>query len=130
MTVKYTFGKTTPLTHDEAVVRVTEELAKEGFGVLTEIDVAATMKKKLGLEMPPYRILGACNPQFAHHALEVEPQIGALLPCNVVVRSDTAGATVVEVMDPAAVLSLVGRTEIETIAAEVRSRLERVLKAV
>lgn len=129
MSVKYAFGKTTALRHDEAVAHVTEELAKEGFGVLTEIDVAATMKKKLGLEMAPYRILGACNPQFAHRALQTEPEIGALLPCNVVVRSDAAGRTIVEMMDPAAVLGLVGRPEIEPIAGEVRQRLERVLAA-
>ena len=130
MAVKYAFGKTTSLKPDEAIARVTEELAKEGFGVLTEIDVAATMKKKLGLDMPPYRILGACNPQFAHRALEAEPQIGALLPCNVVVRTDSTGATVVEMMDPGAVLGLVGRPEITPIAAEVRNRLERVLNGV
>ena len=129
MRVKYAFGKTTSLKPDEAVARVTEELAKEGFGVLTEIDVAATMKKKLGLDMPPYRILGACNPHFAHRALEAEPQIGALLPCNVVVRTDPSGATLVEVMDPDAVLGLVGRPEIAPIAAEVRGCLERMLKA-
>lgn len=129
MSVKYAFGRATALRHDEAVARITEELAKEGFGVLTEIDVAATMKKKLGLEMPAYRILGACNPQFAHRALQAEPEIGALLPCNVVVRSDGAGRTIVEMMDPAAVLGLVGRPEIEPIASEVRQRLERVLAA-
>ena len=130
MNVKYAFGKTTSLPHDEAIARVTQELAKEGFGGLTEIDVAATMKKKLGLDMPPYRILGACNPQFAHRALEAEPQIGALLPCNVVVRTDGTGATVVEIMDPDTVLGLVGRPEITPIAIEVRSRLERVLHGV
>jgi uncharacterized protein (DUF302 family) len=130
MNVKYAFGKITSLKPDEAIVRVTEELAKQGFGVLTEIDVAATMKKKLGVDMPPYRILGACNPQFAHRALEAEPQIGALLPCNVVIRTDHTGATVVEVMDPDAVLGLVGRPEIAPIAAEVRSRLERMLEAI
>jgi len=128
--VKYAFGRTTPLKHDEAVARVTAELAKEGFGVLSEIDIAATLKKKLGVDMPPCRILGACNPQFAHRALAAEPQIGALLPCNVVVRTDAEGATVVEVMDPEAVMSLVGRAEIKPIAAEVRGRLENVLKAV
>jgi uncharacterized protein (DUF302 family) len=125
-TAKYVFGKTVGLGFDEAVSRVTEALAKEGFGVLTEIDVAATLKKKLGLDMPPYRILGACNPQFAHQAIELEPQIGALLPCNVVVREDK-GKTRVEIMDPQAVLQLVERPEIEGIAAEVRRRLERVI---
>lgn len=126
----YTFGRVVPLAHAKAVARVTQALAAEGFGVLTEIDVAATLKTKLGKEMPPYRILGACNPQFAHRALEAEPQIGSLLPCNVVVRVDAAGQTLVEVMDPAAVLGLVGRPEIAPIAAEVRQRLERMLAAV
>ena len=97
--------------------------------MVTEIDLAATLKKKLGKDMPPYRILGACNPQFAHRAIEVEPRIGALLPCNVVVREDKSGGTVVEIMDPQAVLQLVDRAEIGEIAAEVRKRLERVLAA-
>jgi len=125
-TAKYVFGKTVGLGFDEAISRVTEALGKEGFGVLTEIDVAATLKKKLGLDMPPYRILGACNPQFAHKAIELEPQIGALLPCNVVVRVDQ-GRTRIDIMDPQAVLQLVERPEIEGIATEVRKRLERVL---
>ena len=125
-TAKYVLGKTVGLGFDEAVARVTEALAKEGFGVLTEIDVAATLKKKLGLDMPPYRILGACNPQFAHQAIELEPQIGALLPCNVVVREE-GGKTLVDIMDPRAVLQLVERPEIEGIATEVRKRLERVI---
>jgi uncharacterized protein (DUF302 family) len=129
MATKYAFGKTVALKHDEAVARATEALAKEGFGVLTEIDVAATLKKKLGVDVPPYRILGACNPQFAHRALQIEPQIGALLPCNVVVRTDDRGATIVEIMDPAAVLGLVDRAEVAPVAAEVRQRLERVLAA-
>ena len=127
--MKYAFGKTVPLGHEEAIAAVTQALAKEGFGVLTEIDVAATLKKKLNLDRPPYRILGACNPQLAARALEAEPQIGALLPCNVVVRQDAAGKTVVEFMDPNAVLQLVGRPEIATIAADVRGRLERVMAA-
>ncbi|SCK20641.1 Uncharacterized conserved protein, DUF302 family [Variovorax sp. HW608] len=130
MPAKYAFGRTVALSHDEAIARVTQELAKEGFGVLTDIDVAATMQKKLGLKMPPYRILGACNPQFAHQALEAEPQIGALLPCNVVVRTDPQGSTFVEVMDPVAVLGLVERDDIEPIATEVRQRLQRALAAV
>jgi uncharacterized protein (DUF302 family) len=126
---KYAFGKTVNMSYEKAIEAVTQALAKEGFGVLTEIDVQATLKKKLGLERPPYKILGACNPQFAARALEAEPQIGALLPCNVVVRNDAAGKTVVEFMDPDAVLKLVERPEIGTIAAEVRSRLQRVMAA-
>lgn len=126
---KYAFGKAVDMGYEQAIEAVTQALAKEGFGVLTEIDVAATLKKKLNLERAPYRILGACNPQFAARALEIEPQIGALLPCNVIVRTDDAGKTVVEFMDPNAVLQLVGRPEIGTIAAEVRSRLERVMNA-
>jgi uncharacterized protein (DUF302 family) len=125
---KYAFGKAVNMGYEQAIEAVTQALAKEGFGVLTEIDVAATLKKKLGLDRPPYKILGACNPQFAAKALDAEPQIGALLPCNVVVRKD-AGKTLVEFMDPNAVLELVGRPEIATIAAEVRSRLERVMNA-
>jgi len=124
---KYSFGKTVQMSYDKAIERVTEALAKEGFGVLTEIDVAATLKRKLGKEIPPYKILGACNPQFALRAIEAEPQIGTLLPCNVVVRVDSGGKTIVEIMDPRAVLQLVDRKEIEAIAGEVRSRLERVL---
>ena len=126
---KYAFGKTVGMPFEQATQAVTQALAKEGFGVLTEIDVAATLKKKLGLERPPYKILGACNPQFAARALEMEPQIGALLPCNVVVRQGADGRTVVEFMDPNAVLGLVGRPEVAPIAAEVKARLERVLQA-
>ena len=126
---KYAFGKTVAMTQEQAVQAVTQALAGEGFGVLTEIDVAATLKKKLGLERPPYKILGACNPQFAARALEMEPQIGALLPCNVVVRQGADGKTVVEFMDPNAVLGLVGRPEVAPIAAEVRARLVRVMQA-
>jgi uncharacterized protein (DUF302 family) len=130
LNTRYSFGKTVALPFDAAVARVTEELSKVGFGVLTEIDVQATMKKKLGTEMPPYRILGACNPQFASRAIAVEPQIGALLPCNVVVRQDDAGAVRVEVMDPNAVLTLVDRPEVAALAQEVRARLQQALAAV
>ena len=125
---KYAFGKTVNMSYEKAIEAVTQALAKEGFGVLTEIDVQATLKKKLGIERAPYKILGACNPQFAARALEAEPQIGALLPCNVVVRVD-GGKTIVEFMDPDAVLELVGRPEVASIAGEVRARLQRVMAA-
>ena len=124
----YAFGKKVNMGFEQAVAAVTQALAKEGFGVLTEIDVQATLKKKLNLERPPYKILGACNPQFAHRALEAEPQIGALLPCNVIVREE-GGKTIVEFMDPDAVLKLVERPEIGALAAEVRQRLQRVMAA-
>ncbi|MBL8327121.1 MAG: DUF302 domain-containing protein [Rubrivivax sp.] len=127
---RYTFGKTVTLPFDRARERIVEELAQVGFGVLTEIDVQATMKKKLDLDMPPYRILGACNPQFASRAIAAEPEIGALLPCNVVVRQDAEGAVRVEVMDPNAVLTLVDRPEVAALAGEVRARLEQALARV
>ena len=126
---KYAFGKSVDRPYGQVIERVVEALKQEGFGVLTEIDVAATLKKRLGKDMPPYWILGACNPEFAHRALEAEPQIGTLLPCNVVVREDAAGRVVVEVMDPEAVMQLVGRPEVGEIASEVRRRLERVVAA-
>jgi uncharacterized protein (DUF302 family) len=129
MDAKYGFGKTVNLSFDAAVEKVTQELQVAGFGVLTDIDVAATLKKKLNHEMPPYRILGVCNPPLAHRALEAEPSIGLLLPCNVVVRQDGAGKVHVEFMDPNAVLDLVNRAEVSRIAGEVRQRLERVLQA-
>src|SRR5512135_1643624 len=127
MQIKYGFGKVVDIPFDAAITRVTEELQKEGFGVLTEIDVSATLKKKLSEDMPPYRILGACNPPLAHGALAVDPSIGLLLPCNVVVRQDEAGQVHVEIMDPIAVLRLVDRPEVEPLAQEVRRRLDRVL---
>jgi len=129
MDTRYGFGRSVNLAFDAALARVTEELQKEGFGVLTEIDVQATLKKKLNADVPAYRILGACNPAFARRALEAEPSIGLLLPCNVVVRQDAGGHVQVEMMDPNAVLELVGRPEINEVAGEVRARLQRVLAA-
>ena len=123
---KYGFGKTVEIPFNDAIVHVTQALQDEGFGILADIDVAGTMKKKLNQDMPPYRILGACNPPLAHRALESEPSIGLLLPCNVVVRQDEAGAVHVEFMDPNAVLELVNKPEITALASEVRQRLERV----
>jgi uncharacterized protein (DUF302 family) len=113
---------------EDAVARVTEELKKEGFGVLTEIDVQATLKKKLGIDKAPYKILGACNPDFANRALEAEPDIGLLLPCNVVVRQEEDGV-VVSFMDPVAVLGMVQRKEVEELGGQVRERLQRVRDA-
>jgi len=130
MNSRYGFGKIVDTGFADAIARVTQALQGEGFGVLTDIDVAATMKKKINQNMPPYRILGACNPSLAHRALEAEPAIGLLLPCNVVVREDLAGKVHVEFMDPNAVLELVGGPQINRVASEVRQRLERVMAAV
>jgi uncharacterized protein (DUF302 family) len=125
----YGFNITVPGTLEQVEERVRAELQKEGFGVLTEIDVAATLKKKLNVERRPYRILGACNPPLAHKAIEVDPDIGLLLPCNVVVREEEDGSITVGFMDPAAVLKLVERPGIDALAVEVRGRLERVRDA-
>lgn len=129
MSMQYGFGKTVEMDFNSAIEKVTEALQKEGFGVLTDIDVQATLKKKLGEEMPPYRILGACNPALAHKAITNEPSIGLLLPCNVVVRQDENGTVQVEFMDPVAVLKLVDNPSVAELAGEVKSRLERVLAA-
>ena len=129
MQTRYGFGKQVALGFDAALAKVGAELAKEGFGILTEIDVAATMKKKLDRDMPAYRILGACNPAFAHQAITAEPSIGLLLPCNVVVRQDAAGAVHVEFLDPQTMFDLVGKPEVAPVAAEVRARLQRVMAA-
>jgi uncharacterized protein (DUF302 family) len=116
-------------TMDEVQNRVSEELQKEGFGILTEIDVAATLKKKLDIDRKPYLILGACNPVLASQAIEADPDIGLLLPCNIIVREEDDGSITVGFMDPAAVLNLVDVEGIEALAGEVRARLERVRDA-
>ncbi len=129
MNSKYGFGKTVPMDFERAIEVVSEALKTQGFGVHTDIDVQATLKKKLGEDMPPYRILGACNPPLAHQALTAEPSIGLLLPCNVVVRQEDNGTVHVEFMDPQAVLDLVDNPAVHALAAEVRERLDRVLAA-
>lgn len=129
MNTKYSFGKEVKIGFDDAVKQIKEALKPEGFGILTEIDVSATLKKKLDKEIPPYIILGACNPQIASQALEVEPSIGVLLPCNVVVRQDGDGKVFVEIMDPGSVLGMVDNPGVEKLADDVRQRLERALDA-
>jgi len=112
---------------DTALGAVTDALATEGFGVLTEIDVQATLKTKLDVDYPRYRILGACNPPFAHQALTAEPLIGLLLPCNVVVAERAEGGSLVSMLDPARIFSLVGNDDAAPLAEDVRTRLERAL---
>jgi uncharacterized protein (DUF302 family) len=131
LTLAYGFGVTVNAPFEQAVARVRDALAAEGFGVLTEIDVRATLKKKLNVDFRPYVILGACNPPLAHKALTGELDIGLLLPCNVVVyAADNEGQSVVTVLDPEAALSLTGNDAVRPVAEEVKARLQRVIAAV
>ncbi len=126
--VSYGFRKVLKgVRFDEAVSRATEALKVEGFGVLTEIDVQATLKAKLGIDRPPYKILGACNPALAHRALSAEPEIGLLLPCNVVVAATDDGAEV-QILDPKELFRLVENRELEPLAKEVDAKLRRVIE--
>lgn len=122
----YAFSCKTNKSYDESITAVTAALLEQGFGVLTEINVSAVLKKKLDIEKRPYIILGACNPVLANQAMEAEPDIGLLLPCNVVVREEEDGSITVAFMDPSAVLALVDNPGVATLAAEVRGRLEKV----
>ena len=125
----YGIRRDTEIAYTDAVERVRAALKAEGFGILTEIDVAATMEAKLGVKMAPYIILGACNPPLAHRAIEAEPEVGLLLPCNVVVRTE-GGATVVEAMDPEAALGLVKNEAVRAVALEAKQHLLRALEAI
>ena len=127
---QYFFNKTVDLSFGDAIERVTEELKKEGFGVLTEIDVQATMKKKLDVDFRPYKILGACNPHFAYQALHTEKNIGLMLPCNVIVQDAGDGRTEVAAIDPLVAMSRVDNADLEPIAEQVRAKLRRVIECV
>jgi uncharacterized protein (DUF302 family) len=130
-TTPYGMSTTVPLEYGVAVERARTALATEGFGILAEMDIAATLKSKLNVDFRPYVILGACNPPLAHRALMAERDIGLLLPCNVVVyAADEPGHSVVAAMDPVQALQLTGNPNIGAIAEEVRARLHRVLEAV
>jgi uncharacterized protein (DUF302 family) len=126
--MKYYFEKTVDYSFEEAVEKVTEELKKEGFGVLTEIDVQATLKKKLDVDFKKYQILGACNPPFAYKALQAENKIGAMLPCNVIVQELDNGKTEVAAVDPVASMQAVENDELSDIANEIRAKLQRVIE--
>ncbi len=125
--MSYYIAKTLALPFDEAVTRVTEALKTEGFGVLTEIDVSATLKKKIGVDYPAYRILGACNPALAHEALQLENKVGTMLPCNVVVRDAGNGQIEVAAVDPVASMQAIDNSALKQAASVVRAKLEKVI---
>ena len=127
--MNYTFDRKVTGTFDDVVDRTITALKVEGFGVLTDIDVRATMKAKLGVDFRPYRILGACNPPLAHQALQVEEKIGAMLPCNVIVQ-ETAGGIEISAIDPLAGMERIGNPALTAIAGEVTNKLKRVLAAI
>lgn len=126
--MKYGISKTVSLSYDEAITKVTDELKKEGFGVLTTIDVKETLKKKIDVDVPRYIILGACNPPFAHKAIQAEPEIGLLLPCNVIVY-EKENAVHVAAFDPQIMGAVIDNPSLKPIADEVRTRLQRVMAA-
>jgi uncharacterized protein (DUF302 family) len=125
--MSYYFTKELNISFDEAIVKVTEELKKEGFGILTDIDVKATLKKKMDVEFRPYRILGACNPPFAFQALQAEDKIGTMLPCNVVVQEKAPGKVEVTAIDPVASMAAVDNPNLRTIGEQIREKLKRVI---
>jgi uncharacterized protein (DUF302 family) len=125
--MSYYFNKILDIPFKQAIDRVTEELQKEGFGVLTEIDVKATMKKKLGVDLANYRILGSCNPHFAYQALQAEEKIGTMLPCNVVVLENAEGKVEVAAVDPIASMQAIENAELSEIAQQVQAKLKQVI---
>ncbi|MDX1585132.1 MAG: DUF302 domain-containing protein [Balneolaceae bacterium] len=125
--MNYFYSKSTDLDFDEAIEAVTENLKEKGFGVLTEIDVRATLKKKLDVDFKNYRILGACNPSFAHKALTAEDKIGVMLPCNVIVEEHEDGRVEVSAVDPVASMQAVPNSDLKPIAEEVRENLREVI---
>ena len=125
--MNYYLSKTLATSFEHAIARVTEELKKEGFGILTEIDVKATLKKKLDADFRPYKILGACNPPFAHQALQVEDKIGVMLPCNVIVQEIADGQVEVAAMDPASAMQVIENPQLQAIAQQVRAKLEKAM---
>ena len=126
---RYYFKTTVDMPYDQTVEKVREALAAEGFGILTEIDVKATLKEKLDVDFKPYVILGACNPPFAHKTLQVEEQIGLMLPCNVVVQEAAGGGSVVAALNPLVAMKSVGNPDLEPVAREVTDKLRRVIEA-
>lgn len=126
----YGFSKVVDLSPERAEQRLIEQLKEEGFGVLTEIDVKATMKKKLDVDFRPYKILGACNPKLAHRALSAEDEIGLLLPCNAIVYQNGKGETVVSAINPMQAMSVVDNAELGGVAQEVTAKLKKVIEAV
>ena len=127
--MSYYFAKTLPITFDEAVARTREALEQAGFGILTEIDVKETLHKKIGVDFPNYRILGACNPALAYEAIKFENKAGTMLPCNVVVRDAGNGQTEVAAIDPVASMQAINNPELKQVAAQVRAKLEKVIAA-
>ena len=125
--MSYYFTKTLNISYDEAIERVKDELKKEGFGILTEIDVKETLKKKLNVDFKKYKILGACNPPFAYQALQVEDKIGTMLPCNVIVQEASNGQVEVSAIDPVASMQAVENPALKKIAAEIRDKLKKVI---
>ncbi len=125
--MSYYLARTLPVAFDEAINRISAALKREGFGVLTDIDVRATLKTKLGVDVPQYRILGACNPAFAHQALQLENKLGVLLPCNVIVREESPQQTEIAAIDPVASMERTGNPKLAAVAAEVRVRLQRAI---